>query len=264
MLKDLVFVVSGGGNGIGREIVLHLLKNGTKVAALDISQKGLDETMALTENNAMLKLYPLDITNEAKVKETRDQIIADFGHVDGLLHVAGIIQPFVKIIDLDVAIIRRVMDVNFYGTVYLNQAFLPSLIARPKAYLVNVSSMGAFISVPGQASYGASKAAVSLLTEALYTELRGSNVNVTIVYPGAINTNITTNSNVELHGVDASNSKHKMTAPSDAAKQIIKGMLSKKLHVYVGSDAKLMNILYRLMPQKTTNLIAKKMANLLE
>ena len=80
MLKDLVFVVSGGGNGIGREIVLHLLKNGTKVAALDISQKGLDETMALTENNAMLKLYPLDITNEAKVKETRDQIIADFGN----------------------------------------------------------------------------------------------------------------------------------------------------------------------------------------
>lgn len=265
MEKNKVFVVTGAGNGIGREVVLQLLAAGSKVAALDISEKGLEETMALAAQPNNLKLYPLDITDEAKVSATRDQIISDFTTVDGLIHVAGIIQPFVKVIDLDINVIRKVMDVNFYGTVYLNKAFLPTLITRPQAYLVNVSSMGGFLPVPGQASYGASKAAVKLLTEALYTELQGSNVNVTVVFPGAINTNITKNSNVEMSGgSDASNSKYKMTSASDAAKMIIKGMRSKKLHIYVGKDAKIMNKLNRLMPQKSTNLIAKKMANLLD
>ena len=155
------------------------------------------------------------------------------------------------------------MNVNFYGTIYLNQAFLPTLLTREKAYLVNVSSMGGFIPVPGQAVYGASKAAVKLLTEALYTELLGTNVQVKLVFPGAINTNITKNSNVDLE-MDASESKHKMTSAYDAAKMIIKGMQKKKLHIYVGKDAKLLNKLNRLMPQKSTDLIAKKMADLVE
>ena len=99
MLKDKVFVVTGGGNGIGREVVLQLLKSDAKVAALDISEKGLLETSMLSSDNTSLKTYPLDITNQEKVLETHQQITKDFGHIDGLIHVAGIIQPFVKVMD---------------------------------------------------------------------------------------------------------------------------------------------------------------------
>ncbi len=263
MLKSKVFVVTGGGNGIGREVVLQLVKGGSHVAALDISESGLLETSQLANNSEALKTYVLDITKQNKVSEVRDEVLKDFGHVDGLIHVAGIIQPFVKMIDLDLATIQKVMDVNFYGTVYLNQAFLPSLLAREKAYLVNVSSMGGFLPVPGQSIYGASKAAVKLLTEALYAELKGTNVNVTLIFPGAVNTNITKNSNVERE-MEASDSKHKMLAPTDAAEQIIKAMQKKKLHVCVGKDSKLLFKLSRLAPQKSTNLIAKKMADLIK
>lgn len=266
MLNNRVFVVTGGGNGIGREVVLQLLNGGSYVAALDISDQGLQETYELSNKNNALKTYKIDITDEKRVQEVHQEILNDFNDIDGLINVAGIIQPFVKVQDLKLEQIKKVMDVNFYGTVYLNQTFLPSLLQREQAYLVNVSSMGGFLPVPGQAVYGASKAAVKLLTEALYAELKGTNVNVTVVFPGAINTNITKNSNVNMGGEEKSSegSKHKMLNPDEAAKQIVKAMLGKKLHAYVGKDSKFMNRFYRLAPQKATNLISKKMGDLLK
>lgn len=265
MLNNKIFVVTGGGNGIGREVVLELLKGGSKVAALDISKEGLSETAKLSNNSEILKTYILDITDQEKVQDVYQAILKDFGSVDGLIHVAGIVQPFVRVVDLDLSAVKKVMDVNFYGTVYLNQTFLPTLLKKEKAYLVNVSSMGGFLPVPGQAVYGASKAAVKLLTEALYAELKGTNINVTVVFPGAINTNITKNSNIDLGtDADASSSKVKMLSASEAAKQIIKAMQKNKLHAYVGKDSKIMNKLIRLAPQKSINLIAKKMGHLLK
>ena len=76
------------------------------------------------------------------------------------------------------------MNVNWWGTLRLDRAFLPVLLERPEAHLVNTSSMGGFIPVPGQTIYGATKAAVKLLTEALHAELRGTGVHATVVIPG--------------------------------------------------------------------------------
>ena len=100
--------------------------------------------------------------------------------------------------DLDYAAIDRVFDVNWRGTLYMTKTFLPLLLARPEAHIVNVSSMGGFLPVPGQTIYGASKAAVKLLTEGLHSELAGTNVRVTVVFPGAVATNITANSGVDI------------------------------------------------------------------
>jgi len=76
----------------------------------------------------------------------------------------------------------------------MTKAFLPFFLKRSEAHVVNISSMGGFIPFPGQTIYGAAKAAVKIFTEGLYAELKDSNVNVTVVHPGAIATNITTNS----------------------------------------------------------------------
>jgi len=266
VLKKQVFVVTGGGNGIGREVVLHLLNQGSRVAAIDISNERLLETKKLSSKSEdQIKTYQLDITNLEKVEEVYQKIIKDFKQIDGLIHLAGIIQPFVKVLDLDYEHIERVMNVNFYGTVYLNKTFLPELLKRDQAYLVNVSSMGGFLPVPGQSIYGASKAAVKLLSEALYSELRETNVSVTVVFPGAINTSITKNSNVEMgESTDTSSAKHKMLEPGEAAKQIVKAMYKRRLYSYVGSDSKFMNFLYRLAPKRSTRMIAKKMDDLLK
>ena len=105
--------------------------------------------------------------------------------------------------DLDYAAIDRVFAVNWSGTLYLTKTFLPILLARPEGHIVNVSSMGGFLPVPGQTVYGASKAAVKLFTEGLNSECPGTNVHVTVVFPGAVATNITTNSGVDIPATTA-------------------------------------------------------------
>ena len=136
------------------------------------------------------------------------------GQVDGLLNVAGIIQRFVKLQELEFDEIERVMNVNFWGVVNMTKAFLPELLARPTAAVLTVSSMGGFLPVPGQAAYGASKAAVKLFTEALYAETRGTNLSVTVVFPGGVGTNITANSGVEMKMPEGGDAKgYTMTSP---------------------------------------------------
>ena len=102
------------------------------------------------------------------------------GEPDALINVAGIIQPFVKINELDFNAIDRVMSVNFFGPLNLIKAFLPGLLTRPEAHILNVSSMGSYAPVPGQTLYGASKAAINMLTEGLRSELKETNISLTL------------------------------------------------------------------------------------
>ncbi|MCC6854494.1 MAG: SDR family NAD(P)-dependent oxidoreductase, partial [Microbacteriaceae bacterium] len=154
-----VFVVTGGGNGMGREVVLGLIKRGARVAAVDLNEAGLAETAQLANApEGHLTTHPLNVTDRKAVLALPAAVVKAHGQVDGLLNVAGIIQPFVKIKDLDFEVIERVMNVNFWGVVNTSKAFLPLLLERPSAALLNVSSMGGFLPVPGQAAYGASKA----------------------------------------------------------------------------------------------------------
>ena len=259
-----VFVVTGGGNGIGREVVLQLLKKGARVAAVDISENGLKETASLAGSlSAGLSTHIANITDKAQTATLPAAVIAAHGAVDGLVNVAGVIQKFVPFKDLDFPEIERVMNVNFWGMLYMTKAFLSHLIARPEANITNVSSMGGFLPVPGQTLYGASKAAVKLFTEGLNSELQGTGVRVTVVFPGAIHTNIAANSGIVMEGVDASSSKIKMTEPQDAGAQIIAGIEKDSYRVLIGSDAKMMDFLYRLAPRRAANLIYQQMKSLL-
>ena len=266
-VKNKVIAVTGGGNGMGREMVLNLLTRGAKVAAIDINESFLQETSKLAGDKiGNLSTHLVDITDKAAVEKLPAIIIACHGAVDGIINNAGIIQPFVRINQLDFTAIERVMNVNFYGSLFMIKTFLPYLLNRPEAHLVNVSSMGGFLPVPGQSVYGASKAAIKLLSEALYAELINTSVKVSVVFPGAIGTNITKNSGVDIpvnQERQPENSKIKTLSADAAAQQIIDGMEKNKVRIYVGSDSKMMNFLYRLNPGYATRFIAKQMKSLL-
>ena len=259
--------VTGGGNGIGRELTLELVRRGARVAALDISEAGLQETVDLAGTGAgAVSTYVVDITDRAAVEALPPAIVDAHGQIDGLINCAGIIQPFVVVNDLDYVAIERVMNVNFWGTVHTTKTFLPHLIARPEAHLVNISSMGGFLPVPGQAMYGASKAAVKLMTEALHSELAATNVSVTVVFPGAIGTNISVNSGVatpEQAEAQGTSSTIKTTPPDVAAKTILDGMEENAYRVMIGSDARFMDRFSRLSPKRAAALIYKNMKGLL-
>lgn len=260
-----VFVVTGAGSGIGKALATTLLEKGAKVAAIDIHQATLDELKGtLKQYNENLSTHVCDISDKSAVENLPTNIIKSHGFVDAIINNAGIIQPFVKINDLDYQSIEKVMNINFYGTLYMTKAFLPHLLKRPEAYIANVSSMGGFLPVPGQSIYGASKAAVKLMTEGLYAELIGTNVNVSVIFPGATETNITKNSGVDIPGQNSVKTKKYKTLPAKkAAEIIVSGIEKNKPQIFVGGDSKLMNRLYRLNPVMATKLIAKQMKSLL-
>ena len=262
-----VFVVTGAGNGIGREVALELLRREARVAAVDLRAEALETTAGLAGAGDRLSLHTLDITDREAVAALPEEVFAHHGHLDGLVNVAGIIQQFVPFVDLGYEEMARVLDVNLWGTIHTTKAVLPHLMERPEACVVNVSSMGGFVPVPGQTLYGASKAAVKLLTEGLYAELRGTPVSVSVVFPGAIGTEITTNSGVSTPGEERARqdqSGHKTLPPAKAATIIIDRAVGKgDFHVTVGSDAALLDRISRLSPQRATDLIAKRMKDLL-
>ena len=266
-VQNKTIVVTGGGNGIGRELVLNLLSKGARVAAVDINESALQETVGLARDNKnKLSTHVVNITHKDAVATLPEQVISKHGAVDGIINNAGIIQPFVRVNDLDYAAIERVMNVNFYGTLYMTKAFLPHLLKRPEAHITNVSSVGGFLPVPGQTIYGAAKAAVKLFTEGLHSELSTTNVRVTVVFPGAIDTNIAANSGVRLNLFSENSSKQgaiKPLAPSKAAQIIIAGMEKDHYQILVGRDSAFLDFIYRVSPKHAAKFIFKLMQSLL-
>ncbi|MFS0776684.1 SDR family NAD(P)-dependent oxidoreductase [Neobacillus sp. 3P2-tot-E-2] len=255
-----VIVVTGAGGGIGRELVSQLLEKGAKVAAV-IHKNGLEEIQSFaTVYGDKISTHKANLANRNDVEKLPEEIIAKHGYIDGIINNAGILQQFHSVNDLDYEQIQRVMDVNFYGTLYMCKSFLPHLLNRPEAHITNISSMGGFLPVPLQSIYTVSKAAVKMLTEGLHLELRDTNVGVTIVFPGGVDTNIVQNSGIEIKG--ANNHSYKMLSPNKAAAIIIKGMENKRYRVVAGNDAKIMDFLYRLNPKEATDIIAKKIKTL--
>ena len=249
---------------MGREMAHQLIAKGAKVAGLDIHLLALLETQQIcsADDRTFLPLE-VDISDRAKVLALPALVIKHFGQIDGIINNAGIIQPFVRVNDLPFEAVERVMNVNFFGCVSVTKAFLPHLLARPEAHIVNISSMGGFLPVPGQSIYGASKAAVKLFSEGLYAELKETLVHVSVVFPGAIATNIVSNSGISVPGGTSQSSGMTAMPATDAARIILAGMENNQFHVFVGSDSKFMDFLCRVAPEFATNFIRKKMKALL-
>jgi len=256
---------------MGRELALQLLERGARVAAVDINEEALAETsrLAAQRNSSWAENvagFGLNISEREAVRGFPDEVVERFGGVDGLINNAGVIQPMVKFSELEFDQIDRVINVNLHGVLNMTKAFLPHLLERSEAHIVNVASMGGFLPVPGQTIYGASKAAVKLFTEGLWSELASTNVRVTVVFPGAINTDIAKNSGLADYQEAMSDPERKappMTSADDAARTIIEGMEANSFRVLVGRDARLMDRFYRFSPERATRLIYRQMRSIL-
>lgn len=262
--KKLV-VVTGAGSGMGRELTLELVRRGAAVAALDMRKESLAETKKLADAlNSTVETFVIDITDAAKVAALPALIEKKMGKVDALVNNAGIIQPFVHVSELSLESAAHVMNVNFTGPLQMVKAFLPGLLTRPEAHILNVSSMGAYAPVPGQTVYGASKAAINLFSQGLRSELLDTKVGVTVAFPGAINTNIAKNSGMDVPAAGADAPKFKMTEAPVAARMMVDAIEGNKPRITIGSDATMMDRLSRLNPVMAANIIYKQMASLLK
>ena len=264
-VHEKVVLITGAGSGMGRELALELTRRGAKVALVDFRKETLNETADLVNAiGGKSSTHILDVSDRAAVAKLPEQVRSALGEVDVLINNAGIIQPFVRVNELSLEDADHVMQVNFFGPLTLIKSFLPGLLNRPAAHILNVSSMGAYAPVPGQSVYGASKAAIKLLTEGLRSELLATKVGVTIAFPGAINTNIASNSGMKIPATDASTSNIKMTEAPLAAKQMVDAIEKDKARVCIGQDSKIMDLLTRINPVWAAGIIYKQMAALLK
>ncbi len=261
-IHDKVFVVTGGGNGMGRQVALEIMRRGGHVAAVDLNENGLADTLQLAQSSTgRMTVHTANVTDRNAIAVLRDEVLMQHPHVDGVINIAGIIHSFAPFEELPIDVTQRVMDVNFWGTVNVCRAFLPILRSRPSAALVNMSSLSALIPFASQTFYGASKGAVKQFSEGLYAEALGTGLTVSTICPGNISTNLTGNSGVAM--IDAKGKKVKATTPEDAGRAIVDGIERSKFRILVGSDARLLDRLVRLAPRWATGMIARQMASVL-
>lgn len=185
--KDKVVAITGGSEGIGRALIDVLIPLGAKIATCGRNHDKLYQ-LQMTYAGTLLHAVACDVSKEQDCKRFIDSTVKTFGGIDILINNAGIsMRALVK--DVDLNVIRKVMDVNFYGAVYCTSFALPSIIAR-KGSVVGISSIAGYRGLPGRSAYSASKFALQGWLEALRTELLEEDVNVMWVCPEFVTSNI--------------------------------------------------------------------------
>lgn len=188
--KNHAVVVTGGSRGIGREIALHLARQGARVALMARNRADLEATAAECRiEGARVLILPGDVGNESDCAAAVEGVLSEFGSLDMLVANAGIsmLSAFEDLDDLEP--LERVMRVNYLGAVYCTRHSLRHLIAS-RGRIVAVSSLTGLTGVPTRTGYAASKHAMRGFFDSLRIELRRRGVSVTVAYPGFVDTGI--------------------------------------------------------------------------
>ena len=203
-LAGKIAVVTGGGTGMGRELCLHLVKEGCNVATCDVLMENLVETKTLCQElnpNIMVTLHQCDVSSEEAMNHFRDEVIAAHGDkINLLFNNAGIGGGGSFMNPEDRADWERTFNVCWYGVYYGCRAFIESLVNADESHIVNTSSINGFWASLGpntpHTAYCSAKFAVKGFSEALVTDLRlnAPHVGVSVVMPGHIGTSIAINS----------------------------------------------------------------------
>lgn len=258
-LKNKVVWVTGASSGIGKALVLALSKQNTKLVISSRNKKALEkvkENCSFSENIAILQLDLEDYSDFTLVVK---KAIAAFGKIDILVNNGGISQrSLVKDTSIDVD--KRIMDINYLGTVALTKAILPHFISNKSGHIVVTTSIVGKIGTPLRSSYAASKHALHGFFDSLRAEHYKDNIAVTLVCPGFVNTNISLNALTGNGTVQ--NTMDKATkngiAPNVFAEKMINAIQKKKQEVYIaGAKEKLGVFMKRFFPKLLATMVRK-------
>ena len=225
--KNKTVAITGGSDGIGKALIELLLPMGARVATCARNQDKLYD-LQLRHSTSPLHCVVADVSNYNDCKMFIDSTIKQFGGIDILINNAGIsMRSLLKDAELDV--FKKVMDINYFGTVYCTKLALNSILER-KGTIVGVSSIAGYRGLPGRSGYSASKFALNGWLEAVRTELMDDGVNVMWVCPGFTRSNIRNaalNAKSQSQGESPLNEAELMSA-TDCARHILRAIEKKK------------------------------------
>lgn len=258
-------MITGAGNGIGRAVAVSLARRGCHLALADIDEPGMAGTADLLRDyDVRVSIHQLDVADRAAVANFPALVMTQHPGVDVLVNNAGVAVggTFEQVSEED---FEWLFEINFWGVVRMTRAFLPLLHASGDARIVNLSSVFGLVAPPEEAAYAASKFAVRGFSESLRHELAGSSVGVTSVHPGGVATSIADKARVPA-GVSAEEvelrrelfRKLLKLPPEVAGETIVRGIERRQARVLVGSDAKLISLIARVMPVSYWKLLVLK------
>jgi short-subunit dehydrogenase len=254
--KDKVVVVTGGSEGIGKSMVDFLMKEGAKVSTCGRNQDKL-YALQMEYSNQLLHTVITDVSKELDCQHFIDSTLKTFGKIDILINNAGISMRAL-LQDADVDVIRKVMDINFFGMVYCTKFALNSIIEN-KGTIVGVSSIAGYRGLPGRSGYSASKFAMNGWLESVRTELLHTGVNVLWVCPGFTTSNIR---NAALNEKGASQGEtpmdeSKMMSSQECARHIMHAIEKRKRTIVLTFNGKRTVFMNKFFPKMTDNLVYK-------
>lgn len=254
--KDKVVVVTGGTDGIGKALVENLLQSGAKVATCGRDHDKLYRLQS-THPSSPLHTMVADVSSENDCRRFIETTTKFFGGVDILINNAGIsMRALLK--DASSEVIKKVMDINFFGAVYCTKYALSSIIER-KGTIVGVSSIAGYRGLPGRSGYSASKYALQGWLEAIKTELMNDKVHVMWVCPGFTTSNIR-NAALNKEGKQQGESpmdENSMMSATECADHILSAIRKKKRTLVLTFTGKRTVFMNKFFPKLADKLVYK-------
>ncbi len=188
-MKNKVVIVTGASSGIGLALIKHFASMGSDVVLAARTTEIIEKEAAiLTSSGCKALAVKTDVSVEADCKNLINKTIEHYGHIDILINNAGISMR-ANFLDADIEVLKRLMDINFWGTVYCTKYALPYLL-QSKGSLVGISSIAGFVGLPGRTGYSASKFAMHGFLETLRIENLKKGLHVLIAAPGFTASNV--------------------------------------------------------------------------
>lgn len=257
-LKDKVIWITGASSGIGKALALELSKQSCKLILSSRREQVLEDVKSECHKPENVKIITLDLADYQNMKIIAEKAISLFGKVDILINNGGISQRSL-IIDTDIEVDKKLMEIDYLGTVALSKALLPHFIERQTGHFVTVTSLMGKFSSPYRSAYCGAKHALHGFFDALRLEHDKDNIKVTMICPGFVNTNVARNA---LIG-DGSTQNNQDTATENGldvnvfAKRMLKAIKKEKFEAYIGKSETKGVYLKRFFPKLLHKVVLK-------
>jgi NAD(P)-dependent dehydrogenase (short-subunit alcohol dehydrogenase family) len=249
-LADLSVAITGGARGIGRATAAALIAQGARVAIGDIDAALAERTAE--ELGAGTVGSPLDVTNHESFATFLDGVESRLGPLDVLINNAGI-MPVGPFLEEAHATAKRMVDINLHGVIFGSKLALERFVPRGRGHLVNIASLAGKGGAPNLATYCATKHAVVGLSESLRLELAGTGIDVTVVMPVGVNTELYSGLQ-QMRGI-------KTPEPEDVAEAIVEALQTGRYEVYVPKRMNAVIRLGALLPRRVADAVANAMGS---
>ncbi len=253
-LSNKVVVITGGSSGIGKALVDDALARGARVA---VCARNIEKLKSLFPASDNLLCFKADVSKEADCYAFIDEVLKKWGGVDVLINNAGIsMRALFEDAHLDV--IRELMDINFWGTVYCSKRVLPSIL-KNKGVIAGISSIAGYRGLPGRTGYAASKFAMQGFLESLRTELLHTGAHVMWVSPGFTASNIRNVARIADGSTQAETplDESKLMTSEECAKHVLDSIEDRKRSVVLSLQGKMAVWLSKLLPSVADKLVYK-------